>query len=91
MFAQMRGRRNSPSKPCPCHGACLCHKPTKDSFFPMLFPILIPGIFILIVGLAPAPEKHIQVDGKNCIVKHVTDSCNSTGACSGHDITICKE
>jgi hypothetical protein len=33
--------------------------------------------------------QHIQVNGRDCIVHHVTDHCTSTGACSGHDEAIC--
>lgn|SRR6185369_1946436 len=96
MFAQMKSRRRSPSRPCPCRGTCDCHKP-KEKFpweillvFPLMFPIIVPGVFILIVGLAPSPPvPHIQVNGKDCVIQHVTDHCTSTGACSGHDVAIC--
>src|SRR5579885_196327 len=97
MFMQMKSRRRGPSKPCPCGGACWCHK-EKEKLFPLVFPIafpllipgLFPGLFILMMILAPPPAKrYIQVNGVKCEVIHKTDHCTSTGACSGHDEAIC--
>lgn len=95
MFAQMKSKRVT-SRACPCHGVCDCHKP-KDSIFPMgipilfpiMFPLLVPGAFMAIVAFAPEHKQHVQLNGQDCVIEHITDSCTSTGACSGHDIVVC--
>jgi hypothetical protein len=93
----MRSRRRGPSKPCPCGGTCSCHH-GKEKLFPLVFPIafpllipgLFPGLFILMASLAPPPPvRYIQVRGERCVIHYKTDSCTSTGACSGHDEAIC--
>ncbi len=91
---QMKSRRRGPSRPCPCGGACSCHQPSKEKLFPWIipfaFPILFPGLLLMpLLFIRPNPEQHIQVNGQDCIVHHVTDHCTSTGACSGHDEAIC--
>lgn len=97
MFAQMKSRRRSsvPSKPCPCGNTCLCHKPRKgiSEFQATLMFIGVLG-FLFLWGLfmsmaLRSPERHVQVDGQDCVIHHVIDSCTSTGACSGHDEAIC--
>ncbi len=96
MFAQMKSRRRSvPSQPCPCGNSCLCHKPRKgiSDFKATLIFIGVwcfVILWVLFMGLAlRPPENHIQVNGQDCIVHHVIDSCTSTGSCSSHDEAIC--
>lgn len=90
MFAQMKGRAR-PIPPCPCGNTCLCHKPTDDRWWIILFVLLgTIGIGLLICGgRGSPPVRHIMVNGKQCTVHWVTDHCTSTGACSGHDEAIC--
>jgi len=94
MFMQMKSRRRGPSKPCPCGGLCSCHKPSKD--IPLWsIPLMMLFLFSPFLFLAwyrdthPDPVRYIKVNGQTCIVKYVTDSCTSTGACSGHDEAVC--
>lgn len=94
MFAQMRSRRRGPSKPCPCGGLCSCHKPSKEPWGLIIFSILlvfgVPLALTIYVDAHRSHElRHIRVDGKDCFIRHVTDNCTSTGACSSHDEAIC--
>lgn len=93
MFAQMRSRRRGPSKPCPCGGSCSCHRPTKEPWGLIIFSLLVvfglPLCAAIWIGNHPNPVRHIKVNGVECVVKHVTDHCTSTGACSGHDEAVC--
>jgi len=98
MFAQMK-RRRGVNRPCPCGGVCSCHTPKKESklhIASLIFVSLLifPGLPIslaIYIDHHPRPEQHIEVDGKDCIVKYVTDHCTSTGACRGHDVAVCDK
>jgi hypothetical protein len=100
MFAQMK-RRRGVNRPCPCGGVCSCHTPKKESklhiaIISLIFVSLLifPGLPIslaIYIDHHPRPEQHIEVDGKDCIVKYVTDHCTSTGACRGHDVAVCDK
>lgn len=93
MFMQMRSRRRGPSKPCPCGGTCSCHKPRKEPWgliiFSMLFVFGGPILLAFWMDSHRSTVRHIQVNGQDCTIQHVTDSCTSTGACRGHDIAVC--
>lgn len=87
-------------KTCACGGDCVCHIKKDRLFpiyvplvFPIVFPLIFPCAFLILFGFSSHTQpvvKHIEVDGKDCIVQHVNDSCTSTGACRGHDIAVCK-
>lgn len=101
MFMQMKNRRRYQPEPCGCNGSCACHKPSSDGevfpwIIPLAFPLLIPLLFPLgfvwfIISLPAAPVHHIEVDGKDCIIKVVSEHCTSTGACSSHDVAVCPK
>jgi hypothetical protein len=100
MFAATKSRRREPELPCPCGNVCRCHQPSSnDGTFPWIipigFPIIFPGLFILIAwisypGFSP-PVRHIEVDGQDCIIQYHSDGVTSTGAGVGHDIALCPK
>ena len=99
MFGQMKSRKKYKAEPCSCGGSCDCHIPVDNKrlfwfIFPLVIPLAIPivfpgSLFLLAYLTQPQGEPHILVNGKDCIVHHVTDYCTSTGACSSHDEAIC--
>lgn len=95
MFAQIKRRRTS-AEPCPCGGSCRCHQDkglTKfDIWAIVIFCGALIGIVILLVIVGSQftpPVKHIQVEGRDCIVQHVYNNCTPTGSCSSHDMAVC--
>jgi hypothetical protein len=97
MFGQMRGsRRQEPSEPCRCHDMCPCHSPQKES---IVFLIVGIVMFIAFVSLlvymqylgSRQTERHIEVNGQDCIVQLKVAGQTSTGAVRGHDIAICPK
>jgi hypothetical protein len=97
MFGQMRSRtKYKPLPPCPCGGSCRCHIPgpkwtSIEYILGAIWVASLIGFISILVFWPKAEPQHIQVDGKDCIVKHITDNCTSTGACRGHDIAICPQ
>jgi hypothetical protein len=100
MFGQMKSRRSTtPLPPCPCGNVCRCHQPPDSPNFWEVLPIII-GFLVLFGGplcigwcmsnYPPEQVRHIRVNGQDCLIHYVTDSCTSTGACSGHDEAVCK-
>lgn len=84
--------------PCPCGNTCRCHIRRKESRFVwIILYVALPLLLLMLFGTIhyaikhPPPARHIQVDGKDCIVEYISDGCTSTGACWGHDIAVCPK
>jgi|HubBroStandDraft_5_1064220.scaffolds.fasta_scaffold32582_3 hypothetical protein len=98
MFAAMRSRSRGPAKPCLCGGSCECHQPTGSSWelweqitlvIMVVAAVIVVIWFGVIVSRHTNHVHHIFVNGQDCVVQHVVDSCTSTGACRSHDVAVC--
>lgn len=84
------------NKPCPCGGICSCHqiKESKENW-PLvifgMFMIFVFPWFLIAICSHPDPVRHIEVNGKDCIVKTITDFCSSHGGCQTHDVAECPK
>jgi hypothetical protein len=107
MFLAMKSKRRFTEhkpEPCPCNNSCRCHQPVNTDVnyavwgigFFFIVAIMIFGTMALIYEAwnhrndVPSIE-HIQVNGQDCTIKWITDSCTSTGACSSHRVATCPQ
>jgi hypothetical protein len=87
MFAQMKRKKPEVSETKPSKKYKLIPYPL---IFPILMPIMFPiGLAYLIAYLLPPSIRHIEVDGKDCVVEYVVDRRNSHGGVVGHDKAVC--
>lgn len=89
MFGQMKGYKRKPPD-----GTFISrqNKSSKTSviLLSLLIFIAIPIWVISFTTRHYNRPQHIEVDGKDCIIKFV-GSCNGTGFCNGHNIAVCDK
>jgi hypothetical protein len=85
------------NKLLPCGNTCRCHQPVKawgnTPSHVLIASVLVLGLifaFSVFVGVKlQSSTQHILVNGRDCIIQNVTDSCTSTGYCNYHNIAVC--
>lgn len=84
-----------PLPPCPCGGACRCHRPRKgkDSMWPVFLGLGIlfglPLLAATCIGRGNNSPRIIYVNGQKCEIHYKQDGMTSTGASWGHDEAVC--
>lgn len=88
-----------PKEICACGNVCTCHHPKKESW--EVWAACIFGMLLVFGGpillgycidkYPPANDHKVIFEGRNCILRPITDNCTSTGACSSHDEVICPK
>jgi hypothetical protein len=92
---KMFGRkRDITTSSCACRQKCPCHYSIDKKLWGMvMFFIIMVMIYNLpyFFNQHLQPQKHILVNGQDCLVQYVFDGCGSTGNCWGHDEAICPK
>ena len=100
MNLQMKSRNHyNPPPPCVCGKVCPCHDPKPyDSsgdwllIVALLFPFVLFGMVVWFISTKEAgATKHIEVNGRDCIVVYHQDSITSTGSGIGHEVAQCPK